>query len=435
MLLDNQTINERGHLVIGGCDAVELAHQFDTPLYVLDEQVVRDKCRQYRNAFESRLETAEIAYASKALITKAVCRIMDEEGMGIDVASEGELYTALETGFPAGRVKLHGNLKKPSLLRMAMDNKIGRIVADSTDELHAISQIAGDVGRDADILIRLAPGVKADTNEKIRTGQDDSKFGIGIASSQAMDATRLALQLPGINLHGFHCHIGSQLLHTDDFVRTVDTIVSFLSRVRDETGFVTRQFDIGGGLGIRYVRDDVPPSIDSLAEAICRELKRLCGEYDLPVPELILEPGRSIVGEAGVTLYTLGVVKEIPLIRTYVSVDGGLSDNPRPVMYDAEYEALIANRANSEPQTAVRLSGAHCETDTLIDEVLLADPQPGDIVAIFATGAYNYAMASNYNRFRRPAMVLVNKGKADVIVRREELSDLLRQDVVPERLL
>ncbi|MFP3905307.1 MAG: diaminopimelate decarboxylase, partial [Armatimonadota bacterium] len=344
------------------------------------------------------------------------------------------LYTALQSGFPAGRIKLHGNFKKPELLRMAIGNEVGRIVADSTEELHTLSEVAEDLGRDADILIRLAPGIKADTNQKIRTGQDDSKFGIGMASSQAMDAARLALELPGLHLHGFHCHIGSQLLHTDDFVHTVDVVVGFLARVREETGFITEQFDIGGGLGIRYVSDDVPPTIDSLAVAICSELKRVCEKYDLPVPELVLEPGRSIVGEAGMTLYTLGVVKHIPLVRTYASVDGGLSDNPRPVMYDAEYEALIANRADKQPQTAVRLSGAHCETDTLIDEVLLADPQPGDIVAVSATGAYNYAMASNYNRFRRPAMILVNDGNADIIVRREELSDLLRQDVVPERL-
>ncbi len=434
MLRENQTINDAGHLVVGGCDAVELAAKFGTPLYVLDEQAVRQQCRRYREAFGNRLDAVEVAYASKALITTAMCRIMQQEGMAIDVASEGELYTALEAGFPPERIKLHGNFKKPQLLRMALEGGIGRIVADSHEELQDISRIAGELQTQADILIRLAPGVKADTHEKIRTGQDDSKFGIGIASSQAMNATKLALKLPGVNLHGYHCHIGSQLLHTDNFVRTVDVIMAFIARVREETGFVSEQFDIGGGLGICYMEDDAPPTIDALGEAICGQLKEAAAEHDLPVPELILEPGRSIVGEAGITLYTLGVIKQIPLIRTYASVDGGLSDNPRPVMYDAEYEALIANRADAEPATLVRLSGAHCETDTLIDEVLLADPQPGDIVAVQCTGAYNYAMASNYNRFLRPAMVLVNDGQADIIVERETLPDLVAHDIIPDRL-
>jgi diaminopimelate decarboxylase len=434
MLLPNQCISPQGHLMVGGCDTVELAHEFGTPLYVLDEQIVRESCRQYRRAFNQRLPKAKIAYAAKALITKAVCNIMRQEEMALDVASEGELYTALQSGFPPDRITLHGNFKKQALIQMALEHQVGRIVVDSLPELNQISAIAGELGTRAHVLIRIAPGVKADTHERIRTGQEDSKFGLGLASSAAMEATKLALELPNLDLHGFHCHIGSQLLHVDGFMRATSAMVRFISRVGDETGHVTEQLDIGGGLGIRYRDDDVPPSIEEVADGICTELIQVCDEHNVPMPELILEPGRSIVGEAGITLYTIGVIKEIPGIRTYVSVDGGLSDNPRPSLYDAEYEALIANRAAAHPNVIVRVAGAHCETDTLFPEMALAGPQPGDIMAVQSTGAYTYAMASNYNRFTKPAMVLVNDGHAELIVTRETLADLVRQDLVPDRL-
>ncbi len=434
MLLPNQYINPQGHLAVAGCDTVELAREFGTPLYVLDEEIVRSQCRKYIAAFNKRLPKVEIAYASKALMTKAICRIMEQEGMAIDVASEGELYTALEAGFPAGKIKLHGNFKKDSLLKMALENNIGRVVADNLLEIQRLSDLAQTMGTVADILIRITPGVKADTHERIRTGHEDSKFGIGITGGFAMQAAKLAVELPNVNLHGFHCHIGSQLLHTDGFARAAHVVMEFAAQVAAETGYTAEQFDIGGGLGIRYRQDDIPPTIEELADGICTAVKDACQEHNLPVPELILEPGRSIVGEAGLSLYTVGVVKDIPCVRTYVSIDGGLSDNPRPLLYDAEYEAMIANKAGQAPDRIVRVSGSHCETDTLMPEVTLADPQPGDTLAIQCTGAYSYAMASNYNRFTKPAMVLVNNGHAELIVRRQSLDDLLAQDVVPERL-
>ncbi len=435
MLLANQSVSPDGHLIVGGCDTVELAQEYDTPLYVLDEQIVRQKCREYQQAFAQRLPGSEIAYASKALMTKAICKIVQQEGMALDVASEGELYTALEAGFPAASIKLHGNYKKPTVLQMALKHDIGRIVADSLLELELLSEVAGDMGKQAHILIRVTPGVKADTHERIRAGQEDTKFGLGMAGSAAMTATKLALELPNVELHGFHCHIGSQLMHTDGFVRAASVVMDFISQVRSETGYLAEQFDIGGGLGIRYQEDDVPPGIDRLAEEVCTALEAAAERHDIALPQLILEPGRSIVGEAGVTLYTIGVVKEIPGVRTYVSVDGGLSDNPRPLLYDAEYEALIANRAAQPPDRIVRVAGAHCETDTLLPESNLADPQPGDILAVQSTGAYTYAMASNYNRFTKPAMVLVNDGNAELIVTRQSLEDLVRHDVVPQRLI
>ncbi len=434
MLLPNQSVNSDGHLIVGGCDTVGLAREYDTPLYVLDEQIVRQNCRQYRQAFAQRLPEFEIAYASKALMTKAICKIMQQEEMGLDVASQGELYTALEAGFAPAKIKLHGNFKKPALLRMALEHDIGRIVADSIPELELISEVATEVGKRAHILIRITPGIKADTHERIRTGQEDTKFGLGLAGGAAMTAAKLALDLPDVALHGFNCHIGSQLLHTDGFVRAATVVMDFIAQVGMETGYVAEQFDIGGGLGIRYQEDDMPPTIDRLAEEVCAAFTAAADHHNVPLPELILEPGRSIVGEAGVTLYTIGVVKEIPGIRTYVSVDGGLSDNPRPLLYDAEYEVLIANRANQQPDCIVRVAGAHCETDTLFPESNLADPQPGDILAVQSTGAYTYAMASNYNRFTKPAMVLVSDGNAELIITREGLEDLVRHDVIPQRL-
>ena len=433
-LFGTQRINQAGHLEIGGCDTVALAAEFGTPLYVVDEALVRSNCRQYLDSFRQHLPEVEIAFAGKSLLNLAICRLMDQEGMSLDTASGGELHTALKAGFPPERIKLHGNFKKESLLRKALESGVGRIVADSLEELHNLSRIAVDMGKTAHLLLRIAPGVKASTHAKIMTGQEDTKFGLGIRGTAA-EGIRLALQLPGLQLHGFHCHIGSQILDTDAFRRAVDVMIEFCAGVKKEHGFEVEQLDLGGGLGIRYQEDDIPPTVAELAQVMAETLQASCAAHGLRLPELGLEPGRSIVGEPGTTLYTIGVVKHIPGVRTYVSVDGGLSDNPRPVMYEALYRAVIANKATVEPSCeGLRVSGAHCETDMLIPEIALAPPDSGDILAVFGTGAYNYAMASNYNRFTRPAMVLVHEGQADVIVKREALDDLLRQDVVPDRL-
>lgn len=434
ILFGTQRINSAGHLEIGGCDVVDLAAQFGTPLYVVDEALVRENCREYQRAFRQRLPAVDIAYASKALMTAAICRLMQQENMSLDVASEGELYTALQAGFPPERIKLHGNFKKESLLRMALDKGVGRIVADSLVELEDLSRIAGEMGKTAHLLLRIAPGVKASTHAAIMTGQEDTKFGLSIRD-MAHKGVELATELPHLQLHGFHVHIGSQILDTDAFKRAIEVMIEFLATMKSSLGFECEQLDLGGGLGIRYQEDDRPPSIDDLAEVMSTALKSACEKQGVKMPELILEPGRSIVGEAGTTLYTVGVVKHVHGVRTYVSVDGGLSDNPRPVMYDALYRASIANKMNEEPVLeGVRVSGAHCETDTLIPELALQEVDPGDILAVYGTGAYNHAMSSNYNRFCRPAMVLVHDGQADVIYRREELADLLRQDVMPDRL-
>lgn len=434
MLFGTQRINEAGHLEIGGCDAVDLAAQFGTPLYVLDEQHVRERCRSYLRAFRARLPQVEIAYAGKALLTKALCRIVQQEGLSLDTASAGELYTALQAGFPAGRIKLHGNFKSDQELLMALRESVGRVVVDSLSEIERLCCLAQEESRTADILLRVAPGIKTQTHTYIQTGQLDSKFGLGLTTSVAREGVEKALALPGINLRGLHAHIGSQLFGLDCFQKAAELMVEFMAAIRDEFGVVLEELDLGGGLGISYTSEDTPPTVEELAEVISTGLQRACEQFGYPLPRLILEPGRSIVGTAGTTLYRVGPVKEIPGVRTYVAVDGGLSDNPRPALYGAEYTAIVANKADQPPSQAVRVAGKHCETDTLLAEVTIQPVQEGDILAVFSTGAYNYAMASNYNRFCRPAMVLVNEGKADIIVARETLEDLVAQDVVPERL-
>ncbi len=427
-------VNERGHLVVGGCDVVELAHKYGTPLYLYDEQRIRERCREYIQEFSRRYPQVEIAYAGKAALTLGLCRIMEQEGMGLDVASAGELYTALRAGFPPARIKMHGNYKSNLEYRMALEAGVGRIVVDSLLELQQLNCWADKLGTTADILLRVRPGVDTHTHELIQTGQVDSKFGLGIYGGEAQQGIEMALQLKALRLRGLHCHIGSQLLETDDFARAVDHMVEFIAHMKDEIGFHCEDLDLGGGLGIRYTEKDEPPSVADLAETICPHLLARLDAEGLPHPRLILEPGRSIVGEAGVTIYTIGVVKEIPDLRIYVSVDGGLSDNPRPALYDALYEAVVANRADEEPDTWVRVAGKHCETDTLIEDACIVRPEPGDLLAVFATGAYNYSMASNYNRFTRPAVVLCCEGRDYLLVERETLDDLIAHDLMPAHL-
>ena len=429
-----QSINEQGHLTIGGCDAVELARQFGTPLYVLDEALVRENCRTYQRAFRERHPDVQVAFAGKALLCQAVCAIMAQEGMALDVASRGELHTALTAGFPPSRIHVHGNCKTEADLTMALEAGVGRIVVDSLPELALLAQLAEQRGAPADIQIRVGPGVKTQTHTFIQTGQDDSKFGLAIASGAALEAARFAAGSGAINLRGLHAHIGSQLFGLDSYRRAIEVIVEFMAEVASVVGECPAELNLGGGLGIQYTHEDAPPSIEELAQVVVDGVKAETTRLGLPLPRLLLEPGRSIVGPAGTTLYRIIVVKELPGLRTYVSVDGGLSDNPRPCMYGAEYEAVVANRAGEAPEASVRVSGAHCETDTLIPETTIQRAESGDILAVFATGAYNYSMASNYNRFCRPAMVAVYEGAAEVIVAREELDDLISHDRLPARL-
>jgi diaminopimelate decarboxylase len=434
LLFGTQAINEAGHLEIGGCDTVKLVEDFGSPLYVLDEEHMRERCQAYRKAFESRLERVEIAFAGKALLCTAICRIVEQEGMALDVCSAGELYTAQKASFPLDHCKFHGNFKSDLEIEMALKAPVGRIVADSFSELERLSAAAGRLGTTAEILIRIGPGIKTQTHAFVQTGQQDSKFGIGIAGGCALEAVKTALRLPNIRVAGVHCHIGSQLFGLESFEKATDIMIEFLSDVRRECGVTLGELDMGGGLGISYTAEDAPPTVDHLADVICGALRGSCERLDFPLPKLILEPGRSIVGTAGTTLYTVGPVKEIPGLRTYAAVDGGLSDNPRPAMYDSEYMCAVASDMTAPATRIYRIAGKHCETDTLLPETPLAEVNEGDILAVMCTGAYNYAMASNYNRFPKPAVVAVAGGQADLIVRRQSLDDVTAQDVIPERL-
>lgn len=440
MLFGTQTINSNGHLEIGGCDTIELAERFGTPLYVMDEALIRQNCREYVKGFKSRYENSTIAFAGKAFLPIAMCRILQQEGFGLDVASGGELYTALKAGFPVESLFVHGNFKTDKELRMALEAGAGRIVVDNVYELERLNSLALGMGKRADILFRLTPGVDPHTHRLISTGQEDSKFGINIKNGDALAAVKRALECPGVTFRGIHCHVGSQLLDLDAHVGAIPVMVGFARQVYDETGVMVEEINTGGGLGICYVEDHQPPTIDQFAETMVNSFLTAIENAGLPnKPRLIQEPGRSIVGPAGITLYTAGPIKRVPIVddpgyRIYVAVDGGLSDNPRPQMYEAVYEALVANRANEARSQTVTISGRHCETDLLIQDTRLAKVEPGDVIAVQCTGAYNSSMASNYNKFTRPAVVLVSDGNAELIVERETVDDLVRRDLIPDRL-
>ncbi len=438
MLLAGQRINARGHLEVGGCDTVELAREFGTPLYVMDEAVVRDNCRRYKAAFAARYPKNDISFASKAFLNMAICRVMEQEGLSLDVASAGELYTAVQAGFPMGRVLLHGNNKSRAELEMALEHGVGRVVVDSLPELRHLAALAKEAGKTQAVLLRVTPGIDPHTHRRIRTGQEDSKFGLSIATGAALEAVTEALgAAPHLHITGLHCHIGSQLLDAHTHEQAIDVMVGFLRQVADKTGWMPQDLDIGGGLGIRYVEGQQPPSYDEFAETVIGALRAALDRYGVPTPNLLQEPGRALVGEAGVTLYTVGVIKTVALPappgrRTYVAIDGGLSDNPRPQLYDAVYEAHVASRASQPKTQTVAVAGKHCETDILIQAARLQPVEAGDILAVQSTGAYNYVMASNYNRFPKPACVFVRDGKATLVSRRETLDDVVRLDVLPE---
>jgi diaminopimelate decarboxylase len=433
-LLGTQRVNENGRLEIGGCDAVELAAQFGTPLYVMDEATLRANCRAYRAAFEARYPNVRVEYAAKAFLCVAMAQLIHEEGLHLDVASAGELHTALRAGFPPADLVFHGNNKSLDELRLAVASGVGRIVVDSFYELDLLGQVAPLQRRPQDVLLRIAPGVDPHTHRRIRTGQADTKFGLNIESGAALEAVRRIVGTSSLIFAGLHCHIGSNLMDATAHVAAIEAVLDLAVQVRDETGLSVEELNVGGGLGIRYTPNDTPPTLDEFADSLVGALDDGLASRHLPQPLLLLEPGRSIVGEAGTTLYTVGAMKDVPLpgqagTRHYVAIDGGMSDNPRPQLYDAVYSALVANKAGHAADFTARIAGKHCETDTLIDQTLIQHPEPGDVLAVQSTGAYNYSMASNYNRLPRPAVVFVHDGEARLVVRRETLDDLVSHDL------
>jgi diaminopimelate decarboxylase len=428
-------INTKGHLEIGGCDTVALVQQFGTPLYVLDEASVRSQCRAYLQELTNTYPDSTVIYASKALMTSAICGIIHQEGLGLDVVSGGELYTAYKAGFPLSKVFFHGNNKSPEELQMALEYGVGYIVVDNQYELDNVNRFAISRGIRVKILFRVTPGIEAHTHSYTQTGQQDSKFGLGIVDGVAEQVITEALDLPGVEVVGLHCHIGSQIFDIQPYGLAVKIMFDFLEKLRSKTNFTAAMLDMGGGLGVIYHEGDVPATVKDCVSVITSAVKNEAVARNYPLPHLVLEPGRSLVGEAGTTLYTVGSIKVIPDIRCYVAVDGGMADNPRVALYQAEYEGVLANKAGQKPETLVTITGKCCESgDMLIWDVKLADPKSGDIMAIFTTGAYNYSMSSNYNRLPRPAMVLVNNGQADLIVARETYADIISLDRVPERL-
>ncbi len=431
MLNDRFGVNEKGNLTLGGVDTVELANTYGTPLYVMDENDIRNNCRAFKNAFDEYYKgNARVYYASKAFSCKEMYRIVDSEDLCADVVSGGELYTALSAGFPAEKIGFHGNNKTPEELCYAIDMKVGRIIVDNIYELHTLDALARDKEKVQKILLRIKPGIDCHTHDYIKTGQIDCKFGFALENGEAMEAVEEACKMENVELVGIHCHIGSQIFETQPFVDAADIMVALAKNIEKSFGKTLTEINFGGGYGIKYLDTDKPVPKDESIRLLCEAVKAACKKHDFPQPALSIEPGRSIVGDANLTLYKIGVVKTIKDVRTYVSVDGGMSDNPRYALYQAEYEAVVANKADKPRDFTATIAGKCCESGDLIQEhTKIQTPEVGDTLAVLATGAYNYSMASNYNRIPRPAAVMVNDGKARVIIQRETYEDIISKDI------
>jgi diaminopimelate decarboxylase len=411
-------VNERGHLEIAGCDLLELADRFGTPAYVYAEEDIRRRAQEYVRAFGQRAASFEVIYASKSLPCTAAYRVMREEGLSVDVASGGELHMALAAGFEPARIHLHGNNKTEAELRYAFDSGVGHLIVDSFDEIELADRL---LDRPQRVLIRVTPGIKPSTHDYVQTGQLDSKFGFGLADRLAERAVERVRASEHLELVGLHAHIGSQIFELEPYVKAIEVIAEFCEAV----DLAPELLNVGGGLGIAYLDSDEPPSIEDYVEVKVQGVQKV---FD-PAPRILVEPGRSLVGNAGVTAYRIGTVKEIPGVRTYVSVDGGMSDNLRPMLYGSHYEAVIADRAGETPQVLATIAGMHCESgDVLVRDAELADPRVGDLLVTPATGAYGYAMANNYNGVPRPPVIFCRDGDARVVVRRETWDDLLARD-------
>lgn len=436
MFVQKLNVNGKGHLEIGGCDCIDLAKDFGTPLYVVDEKIVRENCRKYKNALDKYYNGNGLAiYASKALSTLAIIKIVEQEGLGLDVVSGGEIYTALKADAKTQNIFFHGNNKLPDELELAVENDIGRIVVDNLYELNMLSQIAKKHNKIINIHLRITPGVEAHTHEFIKTGQIDSKFGIPFENGQAFEAIREALNTGNINLIGLHCHIGSQIFDSESFEFAAEIMLKFILDIKNRLKHEITELNLGGGFGIKYTRNDDPFDYDKHVEYISSKIKAFCKVNGIKEPFLIVEPGRSIIGSAGITLYTVGSIKDISGIRKYISVDGGMGDNPRYALYESKYECLIANRPDDERTEMVTIAGKCCESgDILLKDTFIPHVKSGEILAVLATGAYNYSMSSNYNRIPKPAMVLVKDGKSNIIVKREDYNDIIRNDIIPDSI-
>lgn len=423
--------NEKGNLTVGGVDAAELVKKFGTPLYVMDERTIRGHCRTFQKSIEDNYGGNGLTvYASKAFNCKEMCRIIKDEGLGIDVVSGGELYTALSVDFPPERIVFHGNNKTEEEIKTALEAGVGRIVVDNLFELRTIEQMAQRLNKNAGVMIRIKPGIDAHTHNFIRTGQIDSKFGFALETGEAFSAVKEVLEQKNVTLKGVHCHIGSQIFEIEPFKAAAEVMLGFMAKVKEELCYEIKELNLGGGFGIRYLIDDDAKLYKTFMEQVSITVKETCKRLKLNIPFIMIEPGRAIVGPAGTTLYTVGAVKTIPGIRNYVSVDGGMTDNPRYILYQSEYSIAVANKIDEPADYIATIAGRCCESGDLIqEEAKIQTPEAGDILAVFCTGAYNYSMASNYNRVPRPAVVMIKDGKPRLIIKRESYEDMVKNDI------
>lgn len=428
-------INNKGNLSIGGCDVTDLAGKYGTPLVVIDESYLEDICKEYYENFVEK-EDSLVLYASKAFLSPSILGIINRNGLGLDTVSGGELYMAYKSGFPMDKVFFHGNNKTDEEIEMAISYGVKRIVLDNDYEIGHVNKLAEAKGVKVDVLLRITPGVDAHTHDFIKTGHIDSKFGFTLQNGDALKGVKKTVESPALNFKGIHCHIGSQIFGTESFKHTVEVMTKFILDIKNELGAEVEDLDIGGGRGIYYTNGDDPVSIKGYSEAIFTTLKSVVAKYGLKLPKLYIEPGRSIIGPCGTNLYTVGSIKEIPGIRTYVAVDGGMSDNIRPALYGAEYEVGVGNRVNERTgSNKVTVSGKLCESgDILARDVELPELEAGDILVMISTGAYGYSMASNYNMIGKPAVILVKDGKSDLIIKRQSYEDLMSNHILLERV-
>ncbi len=423
-------INNGNNLVFGGCDTVALAKKYGTPLYVVDENYIVERCEEIKESFLYKYKNTNAVFASKAFLPLAMCKLIAKQGIGLDVVSGGELYTAIKANFPLEKIIFHGNNKTEDELYMAIKHDVGRIIVDNEYELELIDSISKRLDKRVKILFRVTPGVNSHTHEYITTGQKDSKFGISLSDDIIFETIRKTKVLEKVDLMGFHFHVGSQLLDNESHLKALDIVTELMYQSLKRLDFVTRELNLGGGFGIKYAFGEDRKPVSYFVDAMMDKLYENCKKMNIEVPSTAIEPGRWLVGEAGITLYKIGAIKSIPEIRTYASVDGGMTDNLRPALYGAKYEAVIANKVNEKKVKKVTVAGKCCESgDILIKDLEVPEIESGDILAVFSTGAYNYSMANNYNKITKPAVVMVNKGRDRLIVKRETYEDLLRNEL------
>jgi len=429
-LYGTMEINDEGHLQIGGCDTIQLAKEYGTPLYVYDVALIRERARAFKTTFEKLNVQSQVAYASKAFSSIAMIELIKEEGLSLDVVSGGELYTAIKAGFPGQKIHFHGNNKSPEELKMALQYNIGCFVVDNFYELEMLNDLCEQFDTETNILLRVTPGIEAHTHDYILTGQEDSKFGFDLQNGQAEEALKLALSLNRLNVLGLHCHIGSQIFETTGFILAAEKIIHKMASWKDQFSYEPSVLNLGGGFGIRYTKEDQPIPPEQYVFDIVQAVQKQANEHGLNLPEIWIEPGRSLVGDAGTTLYSIGSRKDIPHVRTYIAVDGGMSDNIRPALYQAKYEAILANKPLAQHEETVSIAGKCCESgDMLIWDLPLPKSCSEDILAVFCTGAYGYSMSNNYNRIPRPAVVFVENGESKLVVKRETYENIVQLDL------